>query len=166
MNKFHTRLSALLLTLLSFAVQALDTDRNQPIHIDSSSAHADYKSGTTRYDGNVVLTQGSLQIKADSISIQRDKNGVRAVTAVGRPVQIQQSPAADQAPIQAEANEISYDISTDQLILKDNVYIKLQESVHRGSRYEYNLNSQQLKASGTASSRISTTFQPQHPPKK
>lgn len=147
-------------------VQALESDRSQPIHIDSSSAHADYKSGITRYEGNVVLTQGSLQIKADSISIQRDKDGVHSVIAVGHPVQIQQSPAPDQAPIQAEANEINYDISTDLLILKDNVYIKLQESVHRGARYEYNLSSQQLKASGTANNRISTTFQPQNPPKK
>lgn len=165
MKLYPFLLSTALLTLVAVA-QALEADRNQPIHIDSSSAHADYKSGITRYEGNVVLSQGSLQIKADKISIQRDQDGVRSVIAVGRPVQIQQSPAVDKPPIQAEANEITYDISTDLLILKDNVYIKLEESVHRGSRYEYNLGSQKLKASGNASNRISTTFQPKNPPKK
>lgn len=163
MTPYKTLLFSALLLLISTA-HALEDDRNQPIRIDSASAYADYKNGITTYEGNVILSQGSLQIKADKISIQRDKTGFRTLIASGHPVQIQQSPAANKPPIQAEANEINYDLTSETLTLKDKVYIKLEESTHRGTQYEYNLATQRLKASGSTGNRISTTFQPQNPP--
>lgn len=163
MTPYQTFLTSALLLLIS-AAHALDDDRNQPIRIDSASAFADYKNGITTYEGNVVLSQGSLLIKADKISIQRDKTGFRTLIATGHPVQIQQNPVINKPPILAEANEINYDITSETLTLKDNVYIKLEESIHRGTQYEYNLATQRLKASGTTGNRITTTFQPQNPP--
>ena len=145
---------------------ALDDDRNQPIQIGSSSAFVDYKQGITTYKGDVLLSQGSLQIKADQITLYRNETGFQKLIATGSPASFQQTPAAEKPPIVAEAKQIDYDVRTEVLILKDEVFIKLEESTHRGARYEYNLVTQMLKASGDKQNRIITTFQPQNTPHK
>ena len=47
---------------LSHGAMALDSDRDQPIQIVADVAVRDELAGKTRYEGNVVLTQGSLVI--------------------------------------------------------------------------------------------------------
>jgi len=145
---------------------ALDDDRSQPVQIRSSSAFADYKQGVTVYKGNVVLSQGSLVIKADQLNLYRNKEGFQKLVATGNPASFQQIPAPGKPPIVAEAKQIDYDVSSEVLILKDDVVIKLEESSHQGAFYEYNLVTQMLKASGDTDHRIITTFQPQNAPQK
>jgi len=156
------------LTLLHFTPTswALDDDRSQPIQIGSSSAFADYKQGVTVYKGNVVLSQGSLIIKADQLNLYRNKEGFQKLVATGTPASFQQTPTPGKPPIVAEAKQIDYDVSSEVLVLKDDVVIKLEESSHQGALYEYNLVTQMLKASGDTDHRIITTFQPQNAPQK
>ena len=54
---------------VSASVRALDTDREQPIQITADIAIRDEVAGETRYEGNVVLIQGSLKITADTLSV-------------------------------------------------------------------------------------------------
>ena len=65
-----TLLFTVLLTVpgLTFShwATALDSDRDQPIQIVADVAVRDELAGETRYEGNVVLTQGSLVITADT----------------------------------------------------------------------------------------------------
>ena len=64
---------------------ALDSDKEQPIQIVADVAVRDEVAGETRYEGNVVLTQGSLQITADKLSIQHSDSGAdRIVATVAR----------------------------------------------------------------------------------
>ena len=51
----------LLLIWIPASVWALDTDREQPIQITADIAIRDEVAGETRYEGNVVLIQGSLK---------------------------------------------------------------------------------------------------------
>ena len=46
------------LLLVVAHVSALDSDREQPIQIEADEAVRDEIVGETRYEGNVVLTQG------------------------------------------------------------------------------------------------------------
>ena len=131
-----------------------------PIQIISSSAYTDYKKGITTYTGNVSLSQGSLKIEAKEINIYKDKQGVQKLIAKGTPVRLTQQPLPDKPPITAEADQINYDVLSEMLTLNGHVYIKLEESIHRGALYQYNLSTQTLKASGNAENRIITTFQP------
>jgi lipopolysaccharide export system protein LptA len=151
---------------LTPASWALDDDRSQPIQIGSSSAFADYKQGVTVYKGNVVLSQGSLVIKADQLNLYRNAEGFQKLVATGKPASFQQTPAPGKPPIIAQAKQIDYDVSSEVLVLRDEVFIKLEESSHQGALYEYNLVTQMLKASGDTDHRIITTFQPQNAPQK
>ena len=70
-NSAFAALLGLLLSSFWIASAAwpLDSDREQPIQITADSAIRDEIAGETRYEGNVVLTQGSLKITADRLSI-------------------------------------------------------------------------------------------------
>jgi lipopolysaccharide export system protein LptA len=86
------------LLLVAAHVSALDSDREQPIQIEADEAVRDEIVGETRYEGNVVLTQGSLRITADRIAIRHDAKGADAILATGQPARLVQQPAPEQAP--------------------------------------------------------------------
>ena len=85
---------------------ALDSDRDQPIQIVADIAIRDEMAGETRYEGNVVLTQGSLRITADTLSIRHNADEADMIVATGRPATLVQQPTSDQAPVDASALRI------------------------------------------------------------
>ena len=103
---------------------ALDSDREQPIQIEADEAVRDEMVGETRYEGNVVLTQGSLRITADRIAIRHDAKGADAILATGQPARLIQQPAPEQAPVEASALRIEYRRSEDLVRLMDDAKIK------------------------------------------
>ena len=115
------RLEALTLTLLftlvglllSSGTMALDSDRDQPIQIVADVAVRDELAGETRYEGNVVLTQGSLVITADTLSIRHNTDEADKIVAIGKPATLVQQPTPDQTPVDASALRIEYIRSQD-----------------------------------------------------
>ncbi len=138
----------------------LESDKKQAVHIESSHAEADYKKGTTTYTGDVLLTQGSLKIQADQLIIYRGDQGVKSVIAKGLPARFQQQPFIDKPPVYANALTITYDLVSEVLLLDGDVLIELDGSTHQGARYEYNLQTQMLNASGDGENRVVVTFDP------
>lgn len=134
---------------LASTSQALPDDRNQPIRITADSAVRDENAGATRYEGSVVLTQGSLVIEADSLSIEQSNDAVSVITAIGSPAHMRQTPAPDQAPINASAGQIVYRQQDDQITLTDNPRIEQDGAVVSGGVIEYLVSEQRVLASGS-----------------
>lgn len=53
---------------------ALESDRNEPINIEADQAEADDASKKTVYRGRVVITQGTLRIRGDLVTIFFDES--------------------------------------------------------------------------------------------
>ena len=81
---------------LSDGAMALDSDRDQPIQIVADVAIRDELAGETRYEGN-GLTQGSLVITADTLSIRHNTDDADKIVATGEPATLVQQPTPDQA---------------------------------------------------------------------
>ena len=64
------------MTLAATIGQALPTDREQPIKITADSAVRNEQTGETRYEGSVELTQGSLHIEADLLTLHQHENSI------------------------------------------------------------------------------------------
>ena len=64
--------------------QALPEDRLQAINIESDRASRNDKTGLTIYEGSVVLTQGSINIRADKITVHSKANKVSRIVCIGR----------------------------------------------------------------------------------
>jgi lipopolysaccharide export system protein LptA len=60
---------AVLLSLINTSAWALDTDKDQPINIESNTATYDDVTATSTYIGNVVSIQGSILVNSDKLVV-------------------------------------------------------------------------------------------------
>ena len=131
------------------ATWALDSDREQPIQLVADVAVRDEVAGETRYEGNVVLTQGSLQITADKLSIQHTESGADRIVATGSPATLIQQPTPDQTPVDASAQRIEYIRSEDLVRLLENARIAQNGSTLSGNQIDYLVSQRSVRAKGT-----------------
>ena len=153
MPRLKRSLSTLLFTLiglpLSHSALALDSDRNQPIQIVADVAVRDELAGETRYEGNVVLTQGSLVITADTLSILHSTDEADKIVATGKPATLAQQPTPDQAPVDASALRIAYVRSQALVRLLEDARIAQDGSTLSGNQIDYLVTQRTVRAAGT-----------------
>jgi len=85
------RLAACLpLCLLPLAAAAEKADRDLPTRIEANRMSADDARRLTIFEGNVVLTKGTIAVSADRIVVRQDAEGFQHTTATGKPVRFKQ----------------------------------------------------------------------------
>lgn len=57
----------------SASAWALPDDRNQPIRIQADDAQLDDKNGVATYKGDVIITQGSMKVTGNTVTITRTR---------------------------------------------------------------------------------------------
>jgi len=139
--------------VLSIPCQALPADRTQPIEIESDRAERHEKLGRTIYAGGVVITQGTIQIKADKVTVTNLGNKVAKIVCVGTPAHYQQQPAADKGLIIARASTIEYSLDKNQISLIKNASLEQNGSTISGELIEYDLPKELVKAQGDLTGR-------------
>ncbi len=159
-------LNHLLLPVLLFVsaapLQALPADRDQPVQVSADTATADGKTGIATYRGNVVVKQGSLEIRADEIIITTDKKGALLSTiSKGKPARYQQQPDPKKGMVTAEALRIDYDAKNENIKLTGNARLKQDGSSFSGQTITYNSQRQQVDAKGEGNNRVQLVFPPQ-----
>lgn len=129
---------------------ALESDRKQPIEISADQAELDETKGEAHYNGNVVLTQGSLLIKADTLTIKADeKNQIQRVTAQGKPAEFNQTPEEGKPPVVAKAKLIDYYVAEEKLVLQQDAIVVQNDSTFQGSQIQYDIRNHRMQASST-----------------
>ncbi len=135
-------------TALALPCLALPDDRQQPISIESDYAERNEKTGRTVYRGNVVISQGSVLIAADEITLHVDNNKINRIECEGTPASYQQKPEIDGAIMIARANHIDYLPATNKLTLKQNAMLSRDGTIIKGDSIDYDINKQTWKAKG------------------
>jgi lipopolysaccharide export system protein LptA len=157
--------SVLCLLLTTGAALALPEDRDQPIHIQSDRAMHDQRKGLTVYEGSVQMTQGTLRILADKITVQTDGNNqVEWIEAVGSPAHFEQQPRADEELVTARAESVRYSAATRHVRLLRNAWMEQDGATMSGNRIDYDMEQEIVKAegeTGTARPRIEMVIPPQ-----
>jgi lipopolysaccharide export system protein LptA len=121
----HTPSFAVLLTALlsmSFApqwAQAEKADRNQQMFIEADrSGKADLLGQVMVYSGNVVISQGSMLLRAERIEMRTMADGYRAATATGlagKPATWRQRRDGVDESVEGTADRIDFDGRADTL---------------------------------------------------
>jgi len=156
--------TALLLLLTPLATWGLDSDRNQPIHIEADRARLSEKGNKSIYEGNVRLRQGTLQLQGDHMTVLLTNNQVDKIILKGKPATLQQK--QDNTDQHAEAGKIEYSASDERVILLGNARVwQTGEEEFRSERIVFNLNDSTVNAGGTTTSdRVHITLQPKNKP--
>ena len=158
---------AIALTLLLTGagwVNALPDDRDQPIHITADQALRDEKKGMTVYSGNVHMSQGSLRISADKITIFHSTEELDRVIAEGSPATLQQQPDPEKGPVHARARVITYFRTEERVHLQREAHIEQDGAIVTGDSIDYLVAEELVKADSDqqeAGSRVQVVIPPQ-----
>ncbi|TDQ57916.1 lipopolysaccharide export system protein LptA [Mesocricetibacter intestinalis] len=151
-----------LLASVSLAASALKEDTNQPINIVSDNQSLDMNNSVVTFTDNVVITQGSILIKANKVIITRppqDSGKKETVEAFGTPVTFHQL-MDDGKPADGRANRVFYDLGKEFVTLTGNAQLKQLDSTVDGEVITYDVKKQQLKANSGAKGRVKTVLIP------
>jgi lipopolysaccharide export system protein LptA len=82
----------LFMSLMIVACSALaeKADRDKPTQIEANRMSSDDVRRLTTFEGNVVLTKGTVAVRADRIVVRQDAEGHQYTTATGSPVRFKQ----------------------------------------------------------------------------
>ena len=100
---------AALCTLAPIPTFAERADRDKPVNIESDSMAADEAKKVATFDGKVVLTQGSMIIRADRIVVHQDSDGFQRGIATGSPATFRHKREGYVEYIDGQAQRIVYD---------------------------------------------------------
>lgn len=138
-------LALLTLCMLSSPLMALKDDVTKPVRINADTVVFNKSKGFAVYSGNVVIAQGSLQIKAWEIKIQAPNNTIQQITAKGSPVQFQQT-MDDGKVAKGKAKLVRYLVEQKQLYLDGGAELTQNNDKFSSQHIEYSTRTGELKA--------------------
>jgi len=110
--------------LLAAPAQAEKGDRSKPINVESERMHVDDAKKVSVFEGNVVITQGTLTIHADKVTVRQDKDGFQYATAIGNPATFRQKRDGANGYIEGAADRIEYDGKADRIQFFNHAWLK------------------------------------------
>jgi lipopolysaccharide export system protein LptA len=134
------------LFLISPALMALESDRQQPLEVNADSTDGTLGDGMTTLRGNVEIRQGSLHITADEAEVNKVDGRVSSVTFRGKPTFLEQD-IEEQGLVQATANVINYQVASGLVTLTGSADVKHPQYQISGESLTYDLNIQHFQGS-------------------
>lgn len=128
------------LMLVLNTASAEKADRTKPVNIQADSCQVDQQSQTSVCHGNVIVTQGTMEMHSEHMTVRQDAEGNQYAQAEGRPVKYKEK--MDNSPdwAEAEALRADYNGKTGLLKLMDKAMVKRGQDVTTGNVLTYNLN--------------------------
>ena len=167
MSSRHNLLFVILFALPLLA-NALESDREQPIHVRADWAEMDRVKGISLYRGDVVLDQGSLHIEADWVRVYHQNDELEYIEFEGRPVRFRQRPEGAAEDVEGEALQLDYYALEDRIQLRQDAWVQHDGDRFSGEQIDYDIMGNRVNASseGKYSGRIHAIIQPRRDEKK
>jgi lipopolysaccharide export system protein LptA len=162
-------LAGLLLVWLPICALAEKADREKAIHVESDRVTVDDVKQLSVFDGNVVLTQGSMVIRGDRMEVRQDKEGFKQGTVWGKRAYFRQKREGTNEFIEGWAERVEYDSRADKVQLFTRAAMKRGEDDVSGDYISYDATTEFFQVIGggakAASSnnpegRVRTVLQP------
>lgn len=125
--------------VLSAGAWALSSDRDQDLVVNADRAELDTASNIAIYSGAVVVTQGSLKMTGETLTVHFDAQGeATLVIMLGAPATYEQLPDEAATPDQASARRMEYQVLDNRVILIDQAWVQQDNMRFSGQRIVYN----------------------------
>jgi lipopolysaccharide export system protein LptA len=145
---FNLTLTCSFFALLPLQLQALPEDADQPIHGTYDNSLLLLNEGIQVFYGApgtpAEITQGTLKISGQEITIERADGAVKKVTVTGSPARYQQQPAIDQAIVTAEGDTITLDYDAQHMSAIGQVKFTQGSDQLTGCQVDYYLESRRV----------------------
>lgn len=132
---------------LALPVLALSTDKDQPIEVEADTAELDDVKNVSIYRGNVVVTQGSIRMTGDVMTVyQTDSDDLDHLIMDGKPATYRQLPDDSTIHDTAEALRMEYFEIKNKIILTNRAVVTQEGLRFSGDRIEYDTELSKVKA--------------------
>jgi lipopolysaccharide export system protein LptA len=156
-NALRTFLALAAVASFASPLHAEKADKEKPISFTSDSGDVNYEKKSGVLKGGVVITQGTLTIKADRIDFRQNPDNSLSATAVGNPLAFRQKRDGAEGYYEGWAQRAEYDGQKEQLELFDNAILKRGTDEIRSNFISYNAATELFKAEGRPSATPSAT---------
>jgi len=130
------------------------------IQITADEQSFDLQNNKATFSGNVIVTRGSMRLTAAKAIITQTNNGKQQVIeAYGSPVKFS-SVLSNGKQVNGQGQKLRYETAQKRITLIGNAYLKQQDSSIHSDTITYLIDQQQMKASGSKKSRVSTVLMP------
>lgn len=161
------------LSVLPLAALAEKADRDKPTQVEANKMSADDARRLNVFEGDVVVTKGTMRLTCDRLVVRQDAEGFQFATATGRPARFRQR--QDPKPgekegiwIDGEALRIELDDRNQKIELFDNARVNrggdevAGDYIFVDQRSDfYQVSSKDSK--GAAKGRVKAVIQPKPP---
>jgi lipopolysaccharide export system protein LptA len=134
--------------LLASPASGEKADRDKEIVIGADLATADDARRTSTFEGNVVITQGTMRITAARVNIREDAQRHKYYVATGAPVTFRQKRDNIDEWVEGFAQRAEFDDRNDTLNLYDNARVKSNQNEITGRFISYDMANQVAKVTG------------------
>ena len=154
-------LPTIMLLALPVYSHALPSDANQPIKLLADKATYSERTGVTSYSGNVIITQGTLRLTADDITVNlSQQRSINSAVATGRPATMQQIVTKEKGLAKGQANKIDYNAVTGIITLTGNAKLDQNGASFAGNVIRYSLKAGDVEATAGGSQRVELILPP------
>lgn len=156
----------------AFPAVAERADREKPINIEADRINVDDVKKVQVFDGNVVLNQGTLQIRANRIVVTQDADGFQKGTATGGAnglARFRQKREGKDDFVEGEGERIDHDAHNEKTEFFVRAWVKSGADEIKGNYIAYDAltekylvtsGSETKSASGAAQARVRAIIQP------
>lgn len=157
--------TALCALALAAPAHAEKSDRDKPVNLEADTVTLDDVRKVSVYQGNVILSQGTLMLRADQMQVTQNAGGLDRISATGRPVAFRQKVDGREEFIEGYADRIEFDSVNSQLELIGQARLRRGNDELRGAQISYNANTEFYKVIGqpgakTPSGRVRAVIRP------
>jgi lipopolysaccharide export system protein LptA len=124
-------------SFLAAAAHAEKADREKPVNLEADRVTVDDAKQLAVFEGNVVLTQGTLVIRGDRMEVRQDNEGFKHGTAWGKLAHFRQKREGFDEIIEGWAERIEYDGRADKVQMFTRASMKRGQDEVRGDYISY-----------------------------
>ncbi|WP_297451582.1 lipopolysaccharide transport periplasmic protein LptA [Ferrovum sp.] len=132
------------------AVHAEKSDHDQPVNIEADRMTADDTKKVSYFEGNVILTQGTIHMTADHMTVREDPEGMKYASAFGNPVTFRQKRDGVDEWVDGKAQHVEYNGKIERIELFDRAVVHQGKDEIKGDYLSYDTKTEFLRANGVA----------------
>jgi lipopolysaccharide export system protein LptA len=155
------------LAAFALTASAEKADREKPIHLEADRVTIDDAKQLAVFEGNVLLTQGTMQIRGDRMEVRQDKEGFKYGTTWGNLAYFRQKREGFDEYIEGWAERIEYDGRAETMQMFNRAELKRGQDEVRGNYISYDARTEFFQVVGAAkaagpdgSGRVRAVIQP------
>ena len=149
MRLVHASLLAFLACACASAL-AERSDREKEIIVNADRLTADDANRTSTFDGNVVISQGTMRITAAKVTVKEDAERHKYYVASGSPVTFRQKRDKVDEWVEGFAQRAEFDDRSEVLKLFNNARVKSEASEITGDFISYDMRNALTSVQGAA----------------